>query len=95
MKHNFVYLRCGLVKVFLDELGPSHEEAQNLRDKRSEVFLPEATQELEVRDQPILWHTEAVLQREHNEEDIILLRQLANLHLEILRLQVEPTRGPT
>ena len=42
-----------------------------------------------------LWHTEAVLQRDNNDEGVILLRQLANLLLEILRLQLKPTRGPT
>ena len=39
-----------------------------------------------------LWHNEAVPQRALNEEGAVLLRQLANLLLENLRLQLEHLR---
>ena len=80
--------------MLLDGLGPLHEEVQNLRDRRSQVLFLEETQELDASDQLYLWHNEAVLQRALNEEGAILLRQLANLLLENLRLQLDPTRVP-
>ena len=80
--------------MLLDGLGPLHEEVQNLRDRRSEVLFLEETQELDASDQLYLWHNEAVPQRALNEEGAILLRQLANLLLENLRLHLDPTRGP-
>ena len=83
-----------LVKVLLDGLRLLHEEVQNLRERRSEALLLEDTQELDASDQLYLWHIEAVPQRDINDEGAILLRQLANLLLEILKLQLDPTRGP-
>ena len=82
------------VEVLPHRLGLFPEEVQNLRDRRSEAFLLEDMQELDASDQLYLWHTEAIPQRDINDEGVILLRQLANLLLEILRLQLDPTRGP-
>ena len=82
------------LEVLQDGLGPLHEEVQNLRDRRSEVLFLEETQEPDARDQLYLWYNEAVPQRALNEEGAILLRQLANLLLENLRLHLDPTRGP-
>ena len=62
-----------------EHLGPDDRERNTARGALSQLYL---------------WHTEAVLQRDNNDEGVILLRQLANLLLEILRLQLNPTRGP-
>ena len=84
-----------LVEVPPDGLGFLHEEVQNLRDGRSKALLLEDMQELDASDQLDLWHTEAVPQRDTNERGRhTLLRQLANLLLEILRLQLDPPRSP-
>ena len=84
-----------LVEVLPDGLGFLHEEVQNLRDGRSKALLLEVTQDVVASDQPYLWHTEAVFQRDINGQGRhTLLRQLANLLAEILRLQLDPARGP-
>ena len=71
-----IFVVAVLAKVLLDGLGPLHEEVQNLRDRRSEALLLEDTQELDAIDQLKLWHTEAVLQRDNNDDGVILLRHL-------------------
>ena len=64
-------------------LGLLHEEVQNLRDRRSEALLLEDTQDLDASDQLYLWHTEAVPQRDINDEGVILF--YANLPICSLR----------